>query len=64
MEIYKTKGSAKAAIKRQGLHLMNYEIRRKHTDGCYPHFYCAIHEDVEEIRNRGFSAEFNPELAV
>ena len=61
--LYTTKGSAKAAVKVNGLHLMTYEIINK--DGYfYAHFMCADILDVQELHSRGFSAEVNVELAA
>lgn len=63
---YKTGASAKAAVKRQALHLMNYEIRPAPDGRFVAHFFCAVHEDVDEVtvRSSGFTSEFNPEKAV
>lgn len=67
MNTYKTESGAKAAIKRQGLHLMNYEIRRIGNDRLpvfSPLFFCALPEDVAELLDRGFYAELNPAKAA
>lgn len=56
MKTYSTPASAKAAVKKQGLYLMDYEILE--AEGrFYPHFICEISTDVHELYSRGFSAE-------
>lgn len=64
MRYFSTEKSAKQAVRREGLYLMNYEIRNRHGNGYYPHFFCAVREDVSEIQSRGFYAEYSPEKAA
>ena len=65
---YKSKSSAKAAVKKEGLQLMNYEIKPISTtkpNGPFgPYFYCCDHEDLREIKSRGFYGEVNIEKAA
>ena len=64
MKNYKTVSGARAAVKRQGLHLMEYEITPLVGGGFVPFFYVSNKEDYDEIWERGFQAEINTERAV
>lgn len=60
--VFKTKGAAKAALKREGIARMAHTFI--HTPNGYtPHVYCLNAGDREECRRRGFSAEVNVEFA-
>lgn len=60
MKTYTTKSNAVQAIERQGLQNVRHEIRPTDGGSWKPHFFCELIEDVEEIRERGFSCEHTP----
>jgi hypothetical protein len=61
---YKTRSGVVAAIKRQGLFLMNFDVVGDERRGFTAHFYCAERCDVQEITDRGFLASFEPKKAA
>ena len=62
VKMYASKSSAKQAIKKRGMHLMEYEIcthpLTSGGDKYCVHFACEELEDVIECRNRGFAADY------
>lgn len=67
LNIYKTQKSAIAAIKRHGLHLMNYEIKyycSAEGTGFIVKFYVHDLDDYCEMVKRGFKAKIDPEKAA
>jgi hypothetical protein len=65
-EYYKSEASLKNAIKRQGMHLMNYEIKYVSGNeyGWTAVFYVHDAEDFREVTKRGFNALINTEKAA
>lgn len=67
MKIFKTKNSAKSLVKREGLHLMNYDIQPHCSNkgtGFSILFYVHDLEDKHEIESRGFMASIDKEKAA
>jgi len=62
MRAFKSQSSMKAAIKKEGLHLMNYEPVDTER-GWIPRFFTHSNEDTHDIQNRGFFAVTNPQKA-
>lgn len=60
---FKTEKSMKAAIRKAGLHLMNYEVH-KVADGLCPQFMCHTAEDAAYLRSSGWMACVNPTKAA
>lgn len=60
---YSTERGVKDAIKRQGLHLMNWELKPIHN-GVTARFFVHDDEDRREIISRGFDAIVDPERAA
>jgi len=52
---YKTEASARAAIKREGLHAMKFTIEQR-GERYFPLFACELPEDRRELLDRGFNA--------
>jgi len=66
LKVYKTEKSAHGAVKRQGLHLMNYEVRphcSARGTGFEAFFYVLDMQDLDEVKSRGFEAKINVEKA-
>lgn len=67
VKVYTTKATAKAAVKRQGLHNMTYEInsyRSPEDIGFTVKFYVMDFDDWQDIIGRGFEAEIDPRRAA
>ena len=67
VKIFKTESNAKAAIKRNALHLMNYEIERHCSSfgtGLVVRFYTHDNEDASYIRDLGYFATVDPSRAA
>lgn len=60
VRMYASSSSASRAIKNRGMHLIEYDIcLHPLNEGKYcVHFACEELEDVIEIRNRGFGADY------
>lgn len=61
---YKTEKGAHAAVKRQALHLMSYDVEPIIGGGFAPYFYVQTRADYDELWGRGFQAEINPDKAA
>ena len=67
MNIYKTKATAKAALKRNGILGMTWEYENHCSargTGIVIKIYVHDVEDANDVRARGFLAEINPEKAA
>lgn len=63
MFAYKNPQALKAAIKRKGLHRMNYQAETV-SGGWSARFFTLDAADAAEVRNRGFMAEVNAKKAA
>jgi len=70
LRYFKTEKGARAAVKREGLHLMNYHTcpTKPVTDAdrtkYYVHFWVHSLEDKVELESRGFNAVIDTEKAA
>jgi hypothetical protein len=67
LKVYKNEATAKSAIKREGLHMMNYIIQPHCSSagtGFAVRFYVHDMLDLEEVQSRGFAAIINVEKAA
>lgn len=60
LKLYTTKVSAKTAIRKQAIHLVEHTIKYMDAakSGYYVEFKVDNIEDVNELRSRGFAAVF------
>lgn len=57
IKTYKTEKSAKAKIKKEGLHLLNYDLVKQDDCRYSIHFYVQLLEDKHDLESRGFTAK-------
>lgn len=60
LKVFKNEKTAKSAVKHQGLHLMQYEIKNHCSaagTGVIVNFFVEDSDDLHEIQSRGFAAE-------
>ncbi|GAB5503445.1 hypothetical protein [Pyruvatibacter sp.] len=63
MKTYKSEAGVRAALKRQGMQNMAYEIEEV-TGGFTARVYVLDMDDWRTVRDRGFTPEINKEKAV